>query len=271
MGCWNETCMLSKLPIFHGEKVKILFLVENPNGSRTDPTLQYLPMPLVIEGKYDDYGSADIELDLFSTKLWFPEYENAVDVIEASREDKLTVEHDVFTTDGHSYSIDPQQLPCRHVFIRKDIWDAIIPSMTIEEYGKPDMNVGDIIQDGCNTIEELLNHDDEELLSRAFMLSAGGGTSFFFSYYDYVKTHMAGKAKEKLFNAIRARDMKEAFQIVRDVSFMIIFQNYMQRSRNTFAVPSGTGSQDDETKLQRQLAWATLDAVKTIEARWDED
>ena len=49
MGCWNETCFLTGLPVFSGEPVRMLFIAMDADGG-------WLPATLPIKGEYDDYG-----------------------------------------------------------------------------------------------------------------------------------------------------------------------------------------------------------------------
>ena len=64
MGCWNGTCMISKLPIMSGEPVVGLFLVggifsrSNVDG-RSYPTDLWSPIGLPIRGRYNDYGNIE--------------------------------------------------------------------------------------------------------------------------------------------------------------------------------------------------------------------
>lgn len=57
MGCWNETCMLTNLPILIGNPTVILFLQQNytPHAG-CHPDGYFRPVSLPIEGLYDDYG-----------------------------------------------------------------------------------------------------------------------------------------------------------------------------------------------------------------------
>lgn len=59
MGCWNETCMLSGLPIFYGEKCYAVMLIENPKYNHSCyATNSYIPVAF-LSGTYDDYGSLE--------------------------------------------------------------------------------------------------------------------------------------------------------------------------------------------------------------------
>ena len=48
MGCWNETCNLSNLPILCGQQVRVLLIAGQNN-----------PLFYPFEGEYDDYGSIE--------------------------------------------------------------------------------------------------------------------------------------------------------------------------------------------------------------------
>ena len=74
MGCWNETCYVSKLPIYSGEEVVLILLRKNDVNHEELPHTsyvyeKYVPFGLPIYGKYDDYGNIE-------------EITNAGDVIE---------------------------------------------------------------------------------------------------------------------------------------------------------------------------------------------
>lgn len=72
MGCWNGTCMVSNLPIIHGERIKLVFLhsmySNNTNmlGKSGFCNINDLLTPafLPISGEYNDYGNIEnIDID----------------------------------------------------------------------------------------------------------------------------------------------------------------------------------------------------------------
>lgn len=65
MGCWNETCMMTHLPIFYGEPAAVVLIAERPApGSMVYADGTFAPVSLPILGNYDDYGRLeDIEYD----------------------------------------------------------------------------------------------------------------------------------------------------------------------------------------------------------------
>ena len=59
MGCWNETDMVSNLPIIEDEDVMVIILAENKIGScGCHPTDYWMPV-ISFHGKYDGYGRAE--------------------------------------------------------------------------------------------------------------------------------------------------------------------------------------------------------------------
>lgn len=57
MGCWNETCFLTRLPILEGDPVKLLFIAEAGGGRNTvHPDGFWKPIALPFRGHYDGYG-----------------------------------------------------------------------------------------------------------------------------------------------------------------------------------------------------------------------
>lgn len=59
MGCWNESCMLTHLPIFSGEDVYAFLLLEHPfETNYCYASGAYVPIA-VVRGKYNDYGGLE--------------------------------------------------------------------------------------------------------------------------------------------------------------------------------------------------------------------
>ena len=65
MGCWNETCMVSNLPISNGDRIVAIPIIESGNEKAkgiyaTDYWAPFLPF---VRGRYDDYGSIESAAD----------------------------------------------------------------------------------------------------------------------------------------------------------------------------------------------------------------
>ena len=78
MGCWNETCGLSGLPITEGDKVKLVFLLPRYRSmtieglsSYCDSTSVLTPCLLPITGEYNDYGGIENIVEDWNTDIVF--------------------------------------------------------------------------------------------------------------------------------------------------------------------------------------------------------
>lgn len=72
MGCWNGTCMISRLPIYEGDDIKLVITMKmwDLSGSSfcySDEV--YKPAFLPLEGKYNDYGMIEDIKEDFNLKL----------------------------------------------------------------------------------------------------------------------------------------------------------------------------------------------------------
>lgn len=62
MGCWNKTCGLSRLHIYHGDPVYVFVLEQNAiHDDRCYTTALFSPLLLPFEADYNDYGGGENE------------------------------------------------------------------------------------------------------------------------------------------------------------------------------------------------------------------
>lgn len=74
MGCWNETCGITQMPICGGDKIRMFLIVEaehwDEGGALYYSTDLWKPFGLPLKGTYDEYGRIeDIEEDALSDLL----------------------------------------------------------------------------------------------------------------------------------------------------------------------------------------------------------
>lgn len=70
MGCWNETCMLTHLPIEEGEDTVCVFIAQQSGDKDTvHSDAIYAPISLPLFGEYDDYGRLENFADDYGTFL----------------------------------------------------------------------------------------------------------------------------------------------------------------------------------------------------------
>lgn len=69
MGCWNETDMLSQLPIMAGDPVKVFILLEELSEFRLcGCDSAWKPLCLPISGQYNDYGCIENIIEDWNTQ-----------------------------------------------------------------------------------------------------------------------------------------------------------------------------------------------------------
>lgn len=142
MGCWNETCLLSRLPIACGQEIVCVFIAPvNAWPGTVYADSQYVPLSLPFKGRYDDYGRIeDVEYDeaalrsLSNETLWaeapdgwiqvrtpMPGYENisrrVTDLSDAARQDKLWIGNELYA--GGRAQV-------RQAFFHRDLWDYAV-------------------------------------------------------------------------------------------------------------------------------------------------
>lgn len=153
MGSWNHTCALTNLPVFSGEPVYVLMLLEGARydqykGHHCYPNCYYHPLPIFFEGDYNDYGGVEnckgdylpfllekikdklIEFDLGENKYHdVPVKKDNFDVnqlFEADHESRLYTEtHDFDKEAG------VMQKRLSHIVIRKNVLDSFLKKYKI--------------------------------------------------------------------------------------------------------------------------------------------
>ena len=83
MGCWNETCGITNLPILSGQPVRLFFLAGKiqPNEGHAgfcNPNTHWTPRFLAIRGTYDDYGSLEDIHEDWNTRWIIGEVREAI-------------------------------------------------------------------------------------------------------------------------------------------------------------------------------------------------
>ena len=141
MGCWNETCMISNLPILAGEECAIAILMDRgiPNEG-VYPTDQYMPFA-IIHGEYDEYGRlenaneeevAALLSALPALSLKGMEDGNYVDYTVSNLEnflDEVEAEEGLFVP----FNKKGRMLPLRYVFLK----NRMLALATPDEFRQP--------------------------------------------------------------------------------------------------------------------------------------
>lgn len=238
MGCWNETCSLTNLPICWGEPTVAILLERNPHFSHNDGTIYpddiFRPVGLPLYGKYDDYGN----LEEVKTHPWNQEF---LQIANTKDENTNNLENTNFDTPV--------------MFMHQDIYEQIIQA------------IGNRIPIGTTkTYRECLYH---RLLTRIqetkhslFIMDnpfsigpqSSEETAQFF-YETYTSSNDATLKEELLQKIIDTQLFYEALSLL----------------RKGYRTCSGSGSQSLETSLQVLIARFILNYVKHKQTDPDDD
>ena len=174
MGSWNATCSISHLPIRSGDPVYVLPIIGKYNTASSMCYGEYSPFGFLMEGEYDDYGSADN-----ITSDWKVEYLQHIlkEIYLPPKDTSSLFEDEYFKFEtkipdidtilrvierGKCFSI--SNIPIGLWIAHKDIVDYIIEyPITIYNSEKHDFIQVDIEKIFKESLTILLNEDDESL------------------------------------------------------------------------------------------------------------
>ena len=140
MGCWNETCMISNLPVTHGTEVAMTILTKS-DGEWYKPNSLFYLSPIMFYGEYDDYGSSENTSDGIGLQFTVDEYQahktkfddklSADEIVTKIAREEL-IFHDVKTFKAGLMGMADEDKISRLGFIRKDVLDRILEDYSWE-------------------------------------------------------------------------------------------------------------------------------------------
>lgn len=160
MGCWNETCVVTNLPIQNNEEAVIFPLVAIPfvKDGYCYPDSYYARFPLHFFGTYNSYGGFDnchgiglkllqdaLELQLIERPTGDNEYHdiavnraeirNVEKMFELHHEGRLYIKNSYLTfASNNQFVNNPELLEIVFVYIKKSVYNEIVNNYTIESY-----------------------------------------------------------------------------------------------------------------------------------------
>ena len=295
MGSWNHTCAITNLPIYPGEKVEVILLKSSVGQDRSSfcyPDAYHTPLPLTFSGEYNNYGAVEncegvaletIVESLRKNLFEIEEGENKYHDIPARRDefdiDKLfELDHEgrLFIKNQMKMQYDMREkIRVKHIVIRKEVYDGIIADMTFERYNREKLeiyyisyvNLVDECKEYTKDLDNLIALDSEDFLARFRMLDAISNTTVgdMFSY--------RGQGTYGMENPIRLSDVlfymrregHKDFEAMLDNALRLsMLVSFMSGARKSWVVPSGVGSQDDNTSYQTLCADLTISSAEII-------
>jgi len=306
MGCWNETCVVSNLPIVCGDEVAMTILTRNNDGEWYRPNSLFYVSPIMFYGEYNDYGSGENchGLGLDFTAEEFRKYKTPIednlppdDLVEKFAREELKF-HDVKTFRAGLMGYEDTENHARLGFIRKDILDKILNEFAWKQtfYAKDEND---------SFIYETINYD-------YFLNCIPQAIHTFKEYFKKAEEEagaMGGISHTLMFNPVPDADMRDTNTVVRWIfahdkeskqvpfhksigekikeladankdeeltAFLTEFCKYailykfMIESRKVFT-PQPNTSQDTDTDAHKFFAKIVTEVALELDSRYDDD
>lgn len=293
MGCWNHTCAITKLPIFHTDPVYVFLLVkQEPNNYRTHPTSFWAPIPYYFEGEYNDYGGVEnchgpllpTVLEQVKTVLVeMDEGDNPYHDIEI-RKDKFNIES-LFEAD-HTHRLFLHSRTCKkpvemtHVVIKKSVVDFILQNYKFEQFVRCDNTYGyeyrdvtfnTILQQSDKWYDHFISLPDDQQERSLFMYH--GGDDRLFDRIKSVTKYSSILTFPDLFifDCYRRNHLELIKPILYQQSVLYWITSFMDSIRHPWAPCIGLGSQESDIKPYQLLTTIIATECDNIKARFEED
>ena len=206
MGCWNETCMLSHLPIMLNDPIKTIILVkrnENPCSENVYIDDGYTPLTFPFDATYNEYGGIENPV--------IPEYSlRHIQSAELLSEDKTPYEFtsvEQLVDDINQYAIyiktifGLRKLEC--VYIHKSLYDTLVEKISTRKPFQKTESISDLLLKDYNRAKEkwldVINSDNplspENWITVNFIESVFENSNIF-SFIKNMVSHNLVKANE---------------------------------------------------------------------------
>lgn len=138
MGCWNESCGVTGLPVAQWPDAKVRYMIiRKVKRSKHDHAVFYpfdifQPVSVLVEGEYDDYGGVDLT-DEAKAALFASLKDCDIEFTEVEM-------HGNFRVNGDEYSLPMDHY---HWFIREDAFQMLHTLPMRDSYDNPKKTLGD--------------------------------------------------------------------------------------------------------------------------------
>jgi hypothetical protein len=283
MGCFNVPCMVTKLPILHGEKVVGIPLLMAGAGSICYPLAYAQPQGFFFEGEYNDYGAMenmsgeflDETVSLIGKYMtpkaaehtWEPEVTpdglTMEKVFEHAHRDRITFK-------DFDYNLKcGVEVPIKIAMIKKGVFDAIM-----NDYDPEDWKGKKFSQEFSDKIdawkEDLVNKGEEYLkkysLSYACLMNEAPytreqGSAMFGNFLEL---------RQGMGEALTSGDTTK-FEYYKRGLYQITKMNlFLMDTNGVWINPAGRG-QEVDTKPYKLLTDMVQSEIKKINTRWGDE
>lgn len=226
MGCWNETCGISHLPITGTSKVVEIILIENNKHTFSRGSCEvmdrFTPLFLPIYGESDDYGGLEkIEKNIITEKL--------VEIISTENPKKeITCIEDI------NENIEKLKFKDRNLgrmYILREIYNRLTEGI-ISEYSR-DVNI---------YLDECLKFP----------------TDPFDIEFNFAQTRLVSCLSSMRYFRLHPYMLKlkddERLEAIGEYVRLLILEGFMTKTRRMFIPQCGIGSQEEEYEEHLKLA-----------------
>jgi len=267
MGCWNETCYISKLPILLGEEVVLILLREREYIYDKRPYTsyayeKYVPFGLPIFGKYNEYGNIE-DVTNASDVL---EYLRCIDVVnyEGNTLDTKSLTKETLTeftekiyTEGEYFLKNElgKNIPLYGMMIKKELYNRILNHFKNRKCLSKNETYEEHIREKIKEFDEIPKkyaHITDEITRenlQNFAINSIEATSILIPDKPFDITSFL---KNKIF---KDKDEK-AIDYLIDI---VVFSYCLKALRMGYYCISGAGSQSEEMLIHKEVAKFVLE------------
>lgn len=298
MGCWNNTCAITKLPITDGDEVIALLLVHNTTEiDRLGAPFSYgVPLPFYWEGSYNDYGAVEgehgvmLEPIIETIKKHLVEFElgdnkyHDIEVkkesfdhhmlMEADHEDRLKLtEASMFSPNNK------KEYSCTHIEIRKEAFDAIVEQYSYYSYGRDEndnfvrttVTFADIVDQYRHFYNALMESVDRSSFRLGTVFDNRDCPVGGLLHYDYKKDMSIMQADEYLTKmAEDGATFEEMMPVIDNAVKLAVVSTFMSSAGQQWIVPGHIG-QENDTDSMTTLANIVLKSAEVLRGKYDDE
>jgi hypothetical protein len=278
MGCWNETCAISKLPILYNEKIKLVFLHSRyvkfeiiGKSGYCNTTDILCPMFLPISGEYNDYGSIQNINKDWNYNIIENYLKNTLGSVIAIQDDLITdwtleyiikgIERGKLT----NFKNDKNELVnMSFVMIREDIWDHIVKNYVgdFNDYDNQKYHIS--CKEWCENefkkcfyvdeeiIQSMRDNNIDEIKINEQILRLQFRNNIFSNDEFRLKSNIE-------YNNWIHNDKCDKDDVLKQLFEYISVSSYMSETRIGWMIQCGSGSQNQDWELHKLLANKIID------------
>lgn len=266
MGCWNESCMVTGLPICYRESCSVVLLIESPyqnHGCYASHT--WAPL-FIMDGIYDDYGCIEEE----STENYRELTKLVLDCLPYHMPENIQNPFGTLITDASGNQV---KLDCHHgvtedakaelrifpVFLRKDISKLAAENMTDHEYEKS--AIERLFSEIKSEVTYTTDDEKEQIRSECRLHDKIA------DLMRMISPSAPNPVLRKFLTDCMQTNAKVAIPVV---TRLIELTCLLEDLRKSWHIPSGSGSQESLNPAQQKFADLYANNLEDLIRRYDD-